>query len=157
MLIQAFDYDSVTSSDHLDDIFVNLLLEANSGSSGVNTYSGSSVSIDMSFSVQCLSGFFGSDCQTFCTPQDDDVNGHFVCDPDDGSRVCLPNYYGPQCLTLCYNSADEFYTCDPDNGSRICRQGFINPENLCRDSELVSILILSLSTHLQFPILVGVR
>ena len=141
MFIQALDDDAnVSHPDHLDDIFVNLLLEANSGSSGVNTYSGSRVSVDMSFSVQCLSSFFGSDCQTFCTPQDDDVNGHFVCDPD-GSRVCLPNFYDPQCLTLCVPSADEvngFYTCDPDNGSRICSEGFTDPENLCRESEFAS-------------------
>ena len=139
MFIQAFDDDAgVSNPDHLDNIFVNLLLEANSGTSGLSTYSGSRVSIDVSFRVECLPTLFGSDCQTFCFPRNDNMNGHFVCDPDDGSHVCLPDFYDPQCLTFCVASADEvngFYTCDPDDGSIICREGFTNPESFCKESE----------------------
>ena len=139
MFIQAFDDDSGASSpDHLDNIIANANLAVDTGFSPVRTVSGSRVTINMQFRVDCATNFFGSDCSVFCVPQDDDVNGHFTCDPTDGSRVCLSDFYGPECLTFCLAANDEtngFFTCDPSDGSRICREGYTNPEDFCRESE----------------------
>lgn len=139
MFIQAFDDDSGFSSpDYLDDIFINLDLQVGAGFTSSRTFSGSRVSIQMRFRVDCLQNFYGPDCSVPCVAQNDNVNGHFVCDQNTGSRVCLPNFYGPNCLTFCLassNAINGFYTCNPNDGSRICNEGFANPDNFCTQSE----------------------
>ena len=144
MFIRAFDDDDgVSSPDHLDNIFINENLVADRGYNALRTFSGSRVTINMQFRVDCAANFFSPDCTVFCVRQADDVNGHFTCDPTDGSRVCLPDFYGPECLTFCLAANDDtngFFTCNPSDGSRICREGYTNPEDLCRESELLQYL-----------------
>jgi len=141
MFIQAYDDDGgVTDPDHLDDIFINLELAANSGFTMVTTFSGSrsKVSIRMRFRVDCSTNYYGSNCSQLCEPQQHDTNGHYTCNPVDGSRNCLPDYYGSKCNNFCAASNDVvngFYTCNPDDGSRICTEGFTNPEDFCRESK----------------------
>ena len=101
MLIQACEEDPVVS-DFLDNIIINQALVANSGYSNQQTYSGSRVSIDMSFRVDCAQDFYGADCSVHCIAQDDDVNGHFTCDPEDGSRICKEGFEDPE--TFCRES-----------------------------------------------------
>ncbi len=138
LYIEALD-DDAFSDDHIEHIFINLDLEANSGPTLPGTY-GDYVSLTMTFRVNCSTGFYGHDCTVHCQQMDDDTNGHFTCDPDDGSHICLPDYYGAHCLIFC--QPFEFYTCDQGDGSLICNEGFTNPKNFCSESELQSFIIM---------------
>ena len=91
--------DNGDEDDDLDDIFIDMELEANSyfittfyDSVGVKGI----VSVDLNIRVQCLDDFYGDDCFTFCIPQDDDQNGHFACNAEDGTLVCLQGFQNPE-------------------------------------------------------------
>ena len=142
MYIRALDGD-LFANDFLDDIFIDLTLEANSGLSRRNRYIGTQnrVTITMTFRVDCSHNYYGPNCSVFCQEMDDDTNGHFTCNRTDGSRVCLSGFYGPECRTFCQASNSEdggYYTCD-SNGSKVCRDGFTDPENNCRESKFVAL------------------
>ena len=50
------------------------------------------------FRAYCAPKYFGGDCNTFCEPQDDLTDGHYTCDPTDGSKNCRPGWSGSKCL-----------------------------------------------------------
>ena len=54
------------------------------------------VAIDLSIRVQCLEDYYGADCFTFCLSQDNDQNGHFVCNAEDGTIACLDGFQDPE-------------------------------------------------------------
>ena len=45
----------------------------------------------------CNPWWYGPDCNEYCTDSDDDLNGHYTCDPRDGKKVCLEGWFGPDC------------------------------------------------------------
>ena len=51
------------------------------------------------YRAYCAPEYFDSDCDTFCIPQDNSTHGHFTCDPNDGSKICLPGWSGSKCLS----------------------------------------------------------
>ena len=106
LYIRARDEDSIGSDDDIDDIFIGLSREPNTGYSSVREYLGNSrkVSVHLRYRIDCQPNFYGRNCAISCVAQNDDVNGHYTC-----------------------NSAD---------GSIQCREGFKNPSNNCRDSKL---------------------
>ena len=125
------DDAGVSSPDHLENIFINIPdFQVSSTIGGI--YSGNRVTLNMFFYIDCEDDYYGSDCSTFCLAQDN-ANGHYTCDEDDGSQICLPNYYGPECRRHC--RPNEFYTCDEDDGFVICREGFTRPQELCTESK----------------------
>ena len=134
LLIEAHDDDDgVTSSDFLDNIFVDRSLEADVGAATtVSLYTGdrSRVTLLMSFRVDCEDDFYGNDCTVFCA-----AGRTFTCNEEDGSRDCLPNYYGEDCNVFCRDYMNGFYTCDEEDGSRICDNGYTNPAAFCTESE----------------------
>ena len=89
--------DNGEEDDDIDNIFINMKLVANTRfpSMGVHIGEKGSVTIDLSIRVICLEDYYGSDCFTFCIPQDDDRNGHFVCSAKDGSLSCLEGFQNP--------------------------------------------------------------
>ena len=54
------------------------------------------VAVDLSIRVQCLEYYYGADCFTFCLSQDNDQNGHFACNAEDGMITCLAGFQNPE-------------------------------------------------------------
>ena len=97
MFIRARDEDNPGNDDDLDDIFINTSLQLNADYSTARDYTGRNnrVIVHMRFRVSCQTNFYGQDCDTFCVPQDDDINGHYTCNSD-GSIMCLDGYEHPE-------------------------------------------------------------
>ena len=94
MLIKAYDQDPISRDDFLDDIFIDMELEESNNFTAVQEFPGdmNKVSINMTFRVRrCPENLYGANCDAFCVAQDDDVNGHFICNSD-GSIQCLPGF-----------------------------------------------------------------
>ena len=107
------DRDDYPEDDHIDDIYINMNVGANSQPpSRPSTYVGvrGVVSVGLIVGVQCVEDFYGFDCSMHCVAQDSDQSGHYACNEDDGTLLCL--------------------------------QGFQNPENSCRDAVPGSIILI---------------
>ena len=80
--------------------------------------------------TQCLPDYYpqGS-CATPCTPRDDNT-GHYTCNTD-GSRTCLRNYAGTNCLncTADYYGVNCTVRCVPPPGNFMCNK---EGEVVCR-------------------------
>ena len=48
--------------------------------------------------MNCKPWWFGPECLQYCVPHDDNMHGHYTCDPRDGSKVCRAGWEGPHCL-----------------------------------------------------------
>ena len=61
-------------------------------------HSTSSINTDLSFRfrVKCDGNYYGTGCDVLCRESDDPIIGHYGCDAN-GSRVCLPGWYGESC------------------------------------------------------------
>ncbi|XP_065842028.1 delta-like protein D isoform X1 [Oscarella lobularis] len=59
--------------------------------------------IDLRWKVVCEENYYGK-CDVFCTPKDDDTNGHYTCDPATGDKVCCDGYKDVD--TNCVKSED---------------------------------------------------
>ena len=100
LYIKARDADLGPSLDDdlgLDDIIIDKALEANTGFTEKEEYTGvlNRVSLQMRFRVMCQQDYYGADCSTFCVAQNDDVNGHYICNRN-GSIQCLEGFENPQ-------------------------------------------------------------
>ena len=90
--------DGRDEDDNIDDIFINMELTADSRLPEiVDRYTGveGNVTVRLSVRVYCAEGYYGEDCLTSCIPQDDDQNGHFACNADDGTPLCLNGFQNP--------------------------------------------------------------
>jgi len=87
--------------------------------------------------TECLPDYYGVNCETFCTPRNN-TSGHYSCNPDDGSRICLPryaglpdclscetNYFGDSCSVLCIPPTTR-HNCTA-SGELVCVRGFAPP------------------------------
>ncbi|XP_060578018.1 protein crumbs homolog 1-like [Ruditapes philippinarum] len=84
--------------------------------------------------IHCLPNEYGHNC-TYCIAKDTCEEGHYKCDTDTGSKVCLPGYQGKNCR-ISTQLANSYYdvTC-PENTCRnggscasgycCCRDGFM--------------------------------
>ena len=93
MYIRAYDED-LDFDDHLDDIFIEMELVESNNFTTAREFHGdmNKVSVNMTFRVMmCQENFYGTNCDTFCLAQDDDMNGHYTCD-DDGTILCRPGF-----------------------------------------------------------------
>ena len=106
------------------------------------------VSLTLSYTLQCESNYYGSNCTKYCIPQDDN-NGHYTCDNKTGEIVCRDGWQNPDsncvegeamihalmmmfqstyflffCLVACsvFCSKDGG-TCD-DHGDCVCNDGW---------------------------------
>lgn len=136
------DHDAgLSNPDRIADVFINRDLEANSGTTALRTYTDAGISLRMTFRVDCHDDYYGSACTVFCQPRNDNTNGHYNCDPDDGSHICLPDYYNaPACNVLCQARDDDtngHFTCDPDDGSHVCLPDYYGMDclTLCQPVE----------------------
>ena len=43
--------------------------------------------------LYCLSNYYGDDCGTYCSPIDDETDGHYTCDPETGDKECMAGNY----------------------------------------------------------------
>ncbi len=94
--MEAFDSDPVFSDDHIDNIFIEGSLRDNSLSSSM-MFAGeqSKITVSVQFQRVCDTNFYGVDCLTRCIAADNDVDGHYTCDSQNGSRICLSGYSNP--------------------------------------------------------------
>ena len=93
MFIRAYDQD-VDFDDHLDNIFIDMELAESRNFTSVEEFTGemNRVSVNMTFRVMmCRENFYGSNCDTFCVAQNDEVNGYYTCNGD-GSIQCRPGF-----------------------------------------------------------------
>ena len=44
------------------------------------------------FKRLCQPNYYGVRCSTYCIETDSDSAGHYMCNPIDGSKICLPGY-----------------------------------------------------------------
>ncbi|XP_062596704.1 delta-like protein C, partial [Saccostrea cucullata] len=73
--------------------------------------------------VYCDQDYYGENCATFCQSRDDRF-GHYTCDPNTGSKICLKGWQGTLChvqidnclSSPCVNSA----TCVNSHGGFLC-------------------------------------
>ena len=96
LFIGAFDEDSNSANDLLDNIFIDLTLSQTDDFTATSAYTGISdrVTVNMRFRVRCDNNFYRSDCVTFCLEMDDDTNGHYTCNSD-GSFQCRTGFENP--------------------------------------------------------------
>ena len=102
LFIQIEDYDPIGSNDHIDDVFVTIMLTPNSSFNSRTAYVGITENsrIELSFRLQCMNSFYGSNCTTFCMPRNDS-EGRYDCGPD-GERICLSGWSDPsRNCTIC--------------------------------------------------------
>ena len=60
--------------------------------------------IDLKWKLVCNENYYGK-CDVFCTPRDDDTNGHYTCDPTTGNKVCCEGYKDP--VTNCVKCKEK--------------------------------------------------
>ena len=97
LYFKAKDSDpNFSDDDDLDDIFIDRTLEANTGFTEMEEFSGihSIVSFRARFRVMCQKDYYGAQCNTHCVAQNDDKNGHYTCNRD-GSFQCLEGFENP--------------------------------------------------------------
>ena len=102
LFIQVEDYDPIGSNDHIDDVYVTIMLTLNSSFNSRRAYIGITENsrIELSFRLQCTNSFYGSNCTTFCMSRNDS-EGHYDCGPD-GERICLSGWSDPsRNCTIC--------------------------------------------------------
>jgi phage gp29-like protein len=87
----------LNNDDDLDDIFIDLTLDVDSGFTELEVYTGelNRVTVQMRFRVMCQRDYYGADCSTLCVAQNDDMNGYYTCNSD-GSLQCLEGFTNPQ-------------------------------------------------------------
>ena len=99
LYIKARDSDpeAFNEDDDLDDIIINRALEVNTGYTAVQWYTGikTAVSFQAHFRVTCEQDYYGADCSTHCVAKDDDVDGHYTCNWQNGSIQCLEGFENP--------------------------------------------------------------
>lgn len=81
---------------------------------------GQGKSIRLTFDLECVDDFYGSDCGTFCAARDDAL-GHFTCDSS-GDLICLDGFTDPStnctecvlsegcCECICLYEFSHIYT-----------------------------------------------
>ena len=97
LYIKARDSDpGLSGDDDLDDIIINRALDANAGFTAMEEYTGilNRVTIRVRFRVMCHQNYYGVSCATFCIAQNNDMNGHYVCNSD-GSIQCTEGFENP--------------------------------------------------------------
>ena len=52
---------------------------------------GNVFTLQMRYRFGCANFYYGSTCEVFCQPHDDDINGHYTCDTQ-GNIVCNTGY-----------------------------------------------------------------
>ncbi|XP_062588350.1 protein jagged-1-like, partial [Saccostrea cucullata] len=98
--VEIWDYDDLN-----DDDFIAFLYRVYSTYAGLNVTS--AVMIDFSLTsantglllglkVYCDEDYFGINCSTHCRSRDGNF-GHYNCDPNSGSKVCLKGWQGTNC------------------------------------------------------------
>lgn len=95
LYIEVEDYDSITSNEHVDDIYVTISLVPNSTFTPRETFIGDSGNsrIELSFRVQCSNNLYGNNCTTFCVTRNDS-GGHYTCGAN-GQMLCLSGWSEP--------------------------------------------------------------
>ena len=88
----------------VDDVYIEKTLAPSPSFTSEEWYSGEygNAEIRLSFRVQCVDNFYGSDCGTYCVATDSDIDGHYVCGSG-GEKICSPadqwSDLGNNCLT----------------------------------------------------------
>ena len=98
LYIKARDADfGLSADDDLDDIIINRELEVNTTYTGMELFTGihNRVSFQARFRVTCQQDYYGTCCNTYCVPRNDDRNGHYTCNERDGSIQCLEGFENP--------------------------------------------------------------
>ncbi|KER20994.1 hypothetical protein T265_10571 [Opisthorchis viverrini] len=78
---------------------------------------GGHIRLRLAMWIQCPDNSYGPRCQNRCLPEHSRNGRHYGCVLSDGSRVCMPGWYGPQC--------DEVDICDtrrPCGPTGICKK-----------------------------------
>ena len=110
-MVRVDDEDPLDSNDLIDRVVLQLHLSPNMLYMSTITHVGiyGRAIMRFKFRFTCQMHYYGSNCATFCTPQDSDQLGHYTCDSD-GRRVCMSGYTGADCLTGTYGKLFLGYT-----------------------------------------------
>ena len=87
--------DNAIGSEPIDEVKVQV--PGAKGEVTSQTFTGTSgiVSLVLSYSLTCTQNYYGSDCSTYCVPSDNS-DGHYNCNPSNGTKICLPGYQNPE-------------------------------------------------------------
>ncbi|KAL4216822.1 hypothetical protein ACF0H5_024543 [Mactra antiquata] len=77
--------------------------------------------------AQCAEHEYGQNC-VYCVPQDTCDEGHYTCDNKTGSKVCLPGYFGADCMDAEIQGTMDYQVKCPEND---CRNGGVCTSGKC--------------------------
>ncbi len=69
----------------------------------VRSYAGINgiASVTLQYQISCIQdAYYGQNCDIFCSPQNDSINGYYDCDRITGDKICLEGYNGINCLGI---------------------------------------------------------
>ena len=105
-----------TTFDFLDNIFVDRSKTVSNVYSTVETIWGerNKVGVDIRFRVRCVQHFYRADCTQYCLARNDNNNGHYTCNQEDGSKICNSGYEHPEincvdceCISFLFSRVSE--------------------------------------------------
>nr|APZ81095.1 Delta [Oopsacas minuta] len=121
--VEVWDYDIAFGNDFIDKFVVDFTVTSLNTLSTSRTFTGAQGSVmTIGKTLTCSNNYYGTLCSTFCVEHDNNVDGHYTCNPDDGSFVCLNGYTGsgcltPICTTGCLNGGCTApFTCNCESG-----------------------------------------
>ena len=119
-MVRVDDVD-IDNLDLIDRVVTDFRLSPNPSFTPTVTVRGfyGIVTMQFKFRVTCRVNYHGSDCGTYCVPQDSDELGHYTCDSN-GRRVCRSGYIGEDCrtgtvLVMCVGRITYVYTYVPND------------------------------------------
>ena len=100
LFVIVSDEDTISGNDLIDRFVIDFTVTSSSSLASISTFTGSFSSImTVSKTLTCSANYYGSLCRTYCVPQNSDAQGHYTCNPNDGSLVCDNGYSGSSCKT----------------------------------------------------------
>ncbi|CAG5120715.1 unnamed protein product, partial [Candidula unifasciata] len=125
--IHVVDVDEHTFDDDVDFLQTVMTLSPVDGRSRVHFTLKNRVQLAIDAQIYCGHHYYGSSCSQYCAPRDDFV-GHYTCDPQYGTKICLTGYTGDTCSVnvddclpspchngaICHDLVDDFLCSCPD-------------------------------------------
>ncbi|KAK2161038.1 hypothetical protein LSH36_122g04036 [Paralvinella palmiformis] len=150
--IQVFDDDDRSDDDLIDNL-ESLITDIPSSSLGQavtrEVLIRGKTQLFGSITIYCDDNWYGSGCDSYCFPQDDDTRGHFICSSS-GEAICLPGWEGEHCK----DDIDECAS-NPCHNDGLCVDGTNSFSCQCKDGYTNTLCQIDIDECLSNPCLNG--
>ncbi|XP_005106589.2 uncharacterized protein LOC101849874 [Aplysia californica] len=126
LVIRTRDDDILGGDDHMATWGTNLTetIQASRSTAKWKSHSSKYFSHEMRFKIRifCDADFYTSNCDVQCLAQDSD-SGHYVCNPKNGTKICLAGWKGENCdedINECELGYCQRGTCENSQGDYFC-------------------------------------